>query len=494
MWIVGGEALVRHNFNASVRNSLLQMSQDPEVVASTGAAKFTRSDKKTIGYVYLRNGLVYSASVNTYVPNIMTRLVQSGHLDATAIKLIERKFGDNLTHPDISEFILDNHLVPEKIMDGINQDFFLEIFDFLISWENVNADWRQNETTDYLKINNFELQRIINLVDSRQTFILGAAEQFGVDLINLGVVTFRSLGDPGFDDETPMIFHQLFSIANGEWDIKSAATNFGLTHFRVIQAIYELWKAGYLELSYETYPINAYKLSEEEQAVKEETPTGEPATEGSVLINQENSDNEIPVYEEQDPITTGDGFIEPVIALGGEAEDESDSYYVKEVDIDSSTFSKSSTADDDYDSPLLAKLYAEENPVAESVDTPLLTEEDEAVQIAVNNDENQPLYDSMLTQEELTEPTYVTTTEASPYEDDLPPQVSNSLNALDTLLEQLSQELEIRRVKINQTKDEVNAKEREYALLGEEIAAQISELSRAQDEYDEIVNKINAIK
>ena len=466
------EILARSNYNASVRKSLQQMAEDREIIVSTGAARFTRSDKKTIGYVYLRNGLVYAASINTYVPNLMTRLVQAGYLDQNGVKTVERKFGDNLTHPDIAEYILDHHLVPEKTMDSISQDFFLEIFQYLISWENVNADWRDKETTDYLKIDNFELNKIINIVDARQDFIKGVAEQFGVDLINLGVITFKTKTTPDFDDETPMMFHQIVSIANGEWNIQSAADNFGLTHFRVVQAIYELWKADYLELSYETYPINAYLNPEE--LTEEPTPENEP-TEGNIVTNEDLSEG-IPVYVEPDepetvPSTTG-SFIAPVLEP---EEDDADEDYNGNI-----------PAVPEYQSPLIAKLYSDET-VSAATDLPRLAAEPEEA----------PLYESTLTQDKLTEPAYATAVPTPQPITETQPNNTISVptfSGLEALLAQLSQELEVRRSTIAQAKQEISRKEQEYAALGQEIANKTAELDKAQDEYDKIVNKVNTIK
>ncbi len=498
-----------------MRKALQQMAEDREIVVSTGAARFTRSDKKTVGYVYLRNGRVYAAHINTYVPNIMTRLVQAGYLDQNAVNTVSRKFGDNLSDPNISDFILDNHLVPEKIMDSISQDFFLEIFQYLISWDNVNADWRDKETTDYLKIDNFELNKIITIVDARQEFIKGVAEQFGVDLINLGVITFKTKGAPVLDDETPMMFHQIYSIANGEWDIQSAANNFGLTHFRVVQAIYELWKADYLALSYETYPINDYVDPEPKQQAEEPNQAGssdEQPIEGSNMLVDDDS-KEIPVYVEEpqvavepevmaEPVQTNTGsvFVAPIFESDDDEVEEE--FYTSPSTIIAPVIP---VQDDFADSPLLAKLYGKVEP-----------EQVESLPLLAAEEPNANLYGSGLTQEELTEPAYLTP--ESPKNVATPtlaetliaaPTVSeNGSNALEALLNQLSQELETRRLKIAKMRDdivlkekqyaevgaEIALKEKQYANIGAEIAEKTSELDKIQDEYEQIVNKVNIIK
>lgn len=495
--------LARNQYSATVRSALQQMMQDPEILNGTGAAKFTRQDKKTVGTIYFKNGLVYSASINIYVPNIMTRLVQSGSLDQEGLKIVERKFGDDLTNPAIPEYILDNHLVPEKTMDQINQDFFLEIFESMIDWGNVNADWRANETTDFLKINQFPLEKIIGLVDSRKTFIDGVAEQFGVDLLHMGKITYRATRESDFDDTTPMIFHQIASIANGEWDISSTATNFGLTHFRVVQAVYELWKQGYLTLFYETYPLQPYP-QESEEPMSEEHPqhqaaqTDQPvASEAPVVTPDAPSTGEVEMVDIEQPQSYYEDFIEPVFE-SDEPEIVPDSAYVKEV----APVDVTPRYNEEYESPLLAKLYAEPEPtsdiptltpeVEEEVDETFVLEEvepDSESEEIVEDDSSEPYFGSQLTPEELTEPAYKAAERNENSE-----TAEQADDTLDMILARLSQELETRRTAIAAAEQELSLRQQEYAALGDEITNRINDLSKAQDEYEAIVKRLDSLR
>lgn len=263
------------NYTATVKTVLAQMMEDTEVTSTVGAAKFTRSDKKTVGNLFLKEGKIYAASISNYTPNIMTRLVQSGYLDEEAVAKVSRHFGKgNENDPRLADFLLDRHMVPEKVMATIQQDFFLEVFSNILHWEDVHADWRIGETTDYYKIDRFDLQKVIELTNSREEFLDKVAEDFNIPKSSFKELSFLKLSEPEMDEETPLIYHQLFSVATGGWKVDSVINNFGLTHFRTVQSLHDLWLENYIQIIHNGEPIKAYNSEEvpEETIQEEETP------------------------------------------------------------------------------------------------------------------------------------------------------------------------------------------------------------------------------
>lgn len=298
----------KNSYTANVRSALEQMLSDTEVVSSLGAAKFTKKDKKTIGYIYLREGKVYSAIINNHAPNLITRLIQGGHLSEEDVKKITRHFGEgDENDPNLTEFVLDRHMVPEKTMATIQQDFFLEIFSEILSWEEVNADWLQNETTDYYKIDRFDVSKVIELVDTRNAFIENVSKDFNVPIANLDEVSFTKIDSPELDEETPLIFHQLLSMSKDGNTIREAINAFGLTFFRTVQSIHDLWHENYVELTYGGIKIPSYNDSdievlEETETIKENSmnPTVYNPSQNNHPFAATNDDEEIELDLEED--------------------------------------------------------------------------------------------------------------------------------------------------------------------------------------------------
>lgn len=402
------------DYTASVREALKQMLADTEVTSSVGAAKFTRSDKKTVGHVYLREGKVYAVDISSYTPNIMTRLVQNGYLNEEAVAKISRHFGKGKENdPRLPEFCLDRHLVPEKAMATIQQDFFLEAFSYILSWTDVHADWRQGEVTDFYKIDRFELQKVIDLTDTREVFLDKVSKDFGVDKENFDKITFRKITEPELDEETPLIYHQLLSVANGEWDVRSTVNNFGLTYFRTVQSIHDLWTEKYINLFYEGYPIAEY-------ASENTTENAQPLPEENI---EENTVSE--PYEENNSTP-----------FAAHIED-------GEVEIDL----------DDTDT-VVPEILAEEIETVVAVELEQVSE-----QVEKTNLENSP-----------------------------------NETAIDKLIKELSHEMELLRIKVQEAKTIVAEKEELYETLGEEIKTANNNLSTLERQYNRIVSQIDAMR
>ena len=423
------------SYTATVREALAQMMADPEIMKATGAAKFTRSDKKTVGYFYFRLGKIYAATLNTYSPDVLTRLTQAGYLTKDAITKITRHFGEeNLLDPRISDFVLDRHMAPEKDLAAIHQDFFLEAFSQIIEWDNVAADWRQNEVTEHLKIDKYDLDKVLGIIDTRQDFLKDVGETLKVPTSNLSQLVFETIEKPKLDDETALIFHQLFSISTGKHDVKYATEHFGLTSFRVIQALYELWNDGYMALTYKGKEImSPATLVKAAAIVEDEKPKAAP-----VAPTVKEKEVEIPIYEENnEPVVPKIASVQEVIAAAAVVEEP-----VVEV----------------------AKVVVE--PVAVVIeDTPTAVVEEEGLSLS-----------------ELTEATYV----------DAPSTAG--MSTLDRLAQELTKEVESLKVKVQTMRSELSAKETQYAALGKEIAMTTLELSKMEEEYSKIINKIDAIK
>lgn len=261
--------MARHKFQSTVRETLSTMLNDPDIQNSLGVAKFSKKARGVFCKIYIRKGRIYSVFATDISPDYITRLFQSGDLSTTNLEIVKKSFNSDLRHHGISEFLIDRHMVSAEVMENVKQDFFLDMFEKIIEWDEVNADWIANETTDVLKIVSVSYDRILELLDNRKNFLLEIAEKLNVDVSALESLTFGKIKESGFDADTPIIYHQLFSLADYNWNIQNAAVNFGLTNFKALQALFDLWKHNFVSIKSEgiLLPDNIIIVVEEKQDV-----------------------------------------------------------------------------------------------------------------------------------------------------------------------------------------------------------------------------------
>lgn len=240
--------MAKNQYQSDVRTALQEMLKDEHVRSSVGVARFTTRDKKVYAKIYLKFGKIYSVYSTESTPDYITRFYQSGDLSPTNLKIVSSRFGDKLSHPSIADFLIDRHMVSEDAMDNVTQDFFLSICEDVISWEEVNVDWITNETTDVLKIREQEVSKVVELLDRRKAYVAAIAEELNVSIEDLPKLTFILNKPKPFDADTPLISHQMVSCATGATPIIEAAQQFGLTNFRSLKTVYELWENDILTL------------------------------------------------------------------------------------------------------------------------------------------------------------------------------------------------------------------------------------------------------
>jgi hypothetical protein len=264
-----GKELARNQFQSTVRETLDKMLTDPDINNSIGVAKFSKKKKGVFCKFYIRKGNLYSVFSTEISPDYITRLYQSGDISEHNLEIIKKRFGNNLRHLEIPEFLIDRHMVSEEAMENVKQDFFLDIFDNIIEWDEVNGDWIANETTDTLKIAPVSLERILDLINNRRSFLVDVAQTFNVSLEDLNKIKFIQKRESGFDNETPLIFHQLISMADGQSLVEDVSINFGLTHFRTIQALYNIWSNDIVTLYMNNQEIVSNVINEEPEEIQE---------------------------------------------------------------------------------------------------------------------------------------------------------------------------------------------------------------------------------
>lgn len=272
--------MAKNQYQSDVRTALQEMLKDEHVRSSVGVARFTTPNKKVYAKIYLKFGKIYSVFSTESTPDYITRFYQSGDLSPTNLKIVSSRFGDKSNHPSIADFLIDRHMVSEEAMDNVTQDFFLSICEDVMNWKGVNVDWITNETTDVLKIREQEVSKVVDLLDRRKSYVESIAEELNVPLEDLIKLTFILNKPKPFDANTPLISHQMVSCATGATPIIEAAQQFGLTNFRSLKTVYELWENEILTLIYKNV-----KLSEKEVKAVESTEPETPTVINSGLQN-----------------------------------------------------------------------------------------------------------------------------------------------------------------------------------------------------------------
>lgn len=285
--------LSKKQYHSDVRSSLLKLLQDDKIRSSIGVAKFTTEDKNVYSKVYLRQGKVYAVYSTEYTPDYITRFYQSGDLSASNLDFVSKRFNTRWNHPSVSEFLIDRHMVAAAAMDNVTKDFFISIFDDVLRWENITVDWITNETTDFLKVPAQDLDNVLNLIDRRKEYVDSISEALNVPEEDLFNLTFVLHQIKPLDSETPLIFHQMISCSTGRTAITEAAEQFGLTGFRSLQTVYDLWQDNFITLIYNNVPLAEKETFDTEY--QHEESAGDIATvplvedEERILPNQDGS-------------------------------------------------------------------------------------------------------------------------------------------------------------------------------------------------------------
>lgn len=255
----------RHDFQTSVKQAIVNMLADPEVQSRTGVAKFTQSDKRTQGKLFFRRGKAYAIELTNYPVGVLRRILSSEYISEEHKEQIVNHFKDMQDSPLITDYVLTYQMIPERPLTTFVKDYFLGAFDELISWEAVNAEWRDGEETDNFTVPFVEPSKLIELADNRKKFLEKIAQEFTVSAETVSNLKFRVVKTPTTEvDQTGL---NLLPLGNGESTVIEASRQLGLSLFLAIKSLFSLWEEEVLEMIYDNeFPIR-HQIHE---AVKEE--------------------------------------------------------------------------------------------------------------------------------------------------------------------------------------------------------------------------------
>lgn len=244
----------RHDFQTSVKQAILNMLADPEVQSRTGVAKFTQADKRTQGKLFFRRGKAYAIELTNYPVGVLRRILSSEYISEEHKEQILNHFKDMQDSPLITDYVLTYQMIPERPLTTFVKDYFLGAFDELISWEAVNAEWRDGEETDNFTVPFVEPSKLIELADNRKKFLEKIAQEFTVSAEKVSNLKFRVVKTP--TTEVDQMGLNLLPLGKGEFTVLEASQQLGLSLFLAIKSLFGLWEEEVLEMIYDNeFPI-----------------------------------------------------------------------------------------------------------------------------------------------------------------------------------------------------------------------------------------------
>jgi hypothetical protein len=236
----------RRDFQSTVADTLPRLNEDL-VKKGIGSIQFTKRDKKTIGKLYFRNGFIYAIELSTYLPNIVNRIATNEYIVENNRTQILEKYKNNLSDVSSVKYVLARQLLPEVVLITYIKDYFLDSFDELYQWTEVNVEWRSNDEPSVPTVPNIALDDIVEKLKKRREYLENVvAAQWNVSVEEIDSLRFKSLED--HEEDTDYMKRVLITVANGEWTIGGVAEYLGLSRFNAKLLVFELWKDKTVEV------------------------------------------------------------------------------------------------------------------------------------------------------------------------------------------------------------------------------------------------------
>lgn len=238
----------RKDFNNTVAEVLPNIIKN-EASKAIGALHFFKKDKKTRGKLYFRGGFIYAIELTTYTPNVVNRIVTNEHIrDGYREKILDR-FGTSLTSWAVVPFVLQGQLFPERPLLGYIKDYFLDAFDELYSWTDVQAEFKVNEEppSSVPHVPSADPAEIIEKAVLRKRMIeTEIAQPWNSPVSQIDNLRFRRNVTQVPDNDYNSSL--LLTIAEGKLTIGEATEYLGWSRYNMKRDLFDLWQKGYIDI------------------------------------------------------------------------------------------------------------------------------------------------------------------------------------------------------------------------------------------------------
>ena len=230
-------------------DSLMETS---EIISGTGAVVITQKNgKKTVntGAIYLRDGLIYAADIAGHKVPIGKRIETGALVESDDLQETFRKVSGDITSPRIVDYLLQNHMIAEKILSSYVKEHFIEILGKIMSWDNCLGEWHPNSVTKDFVMPFVTFDRIREILARRKNVygeFLRLTEKF-MRPEELPELTFTLLKAPA-PGQSPTTL-KIIALCDSKNTIDDIADATGITFYNVFQTIVGLWRDGLLALN-----------------------------------------------------------------------------------------------------------------------------------------------------------------------------------------------------------------------------------------------------
>jgi hypothetical protein len=273
---------------ASANDIIDSLMESSEIMSGTGAVVITQKNgRKTTntGTIYLRDGLIYAALIENHKIPIGKRIETGALVRDEDLNEVFSKVGGDTTSPRIIDYLLQNHMISEKILSSYVKEHFIETLGKIMSWNDSLGEWHPNAVTKDFVMPFVTFERIRDILSHRKHVygeFLRLTEKF-MRPEELPELTFSLLKAPTTPPSPTTL--KIISLCDKKNTIDDISAATGVTFYNVFQTIIGLWRNGFLSLN-----IGGIRLPYTSVLVE---PEPEPEPIRVELINPP-----IPVYEE----------------------------------------------------------------------------------------------------------------------------------------------------------------------------------------------------
>lgn len=299
---------------ASANDIIDSLMESSEIMSGTGAVIITQKNgRKTIntGAIYLRDGLIYAADIESHHVPIGKRIETGALVSPEDLKEVFGKVGGDTSSPRIVDYLLQNHMISEKMLSSYVKEHFIEILGKIMSWNDSLGEWHPNTVTKDFIMPFVTFDRIRQILAQRKNVygeFLRLTEKF-MRPEELPELTFSLLKAPAAGQSPTTM--KIISFCDSKHTIDDIATATGVTFYNVFQSIVGLWRDGLLTLNIGgiRLPYTAVLVEPEPEPVPvivELTNPPIPVYEDDVEDSTDEADDEPAHVEENSTIETAD--------------------------------------------------------------------------------------------------------------------------------------------------------------------------------------------
>lgn len=180
------------------------------------------------GSIYLRNGRIYSAQLDEFVPPIARRLLSTGLISEVMYNAMAK-----LPPAEVASFALANEYVDEDVLEDIHRQMLFATLTHMYEWRDASWEWRRGAKSNSYTMYPLEISLTISATDERM------AQWIALVHNQTSVTRGNSVVSPGegwvlkAGEETTPEIASILRYVNGENTVADIALACGFSRFEI---------------------------------------------------------------------------------------------------------------------------------------------------------------------------------------------------------------------------------------------------------------------